>query len=166
MARKIGPTERPLPSDVLAEQFVLGSVFLSDSVFPQVAAALTEMAWTVEKNRRIFRAMKALYEAGKKIEYLSVADELRRRGELESVDGVAYLSSLTEGLPKIDDISSYVGIVKEKALLRQLIYASQKTMALAWEGHDPAATIVQQAQSELFQIVGDPTPLGYKKNHF
>ena len=72
--------------------------------------------------------MKDLYDRGEKIDRVTLADELMKQGQLESVDGLGYLVSLDEGLPEITNLDSYVRIVKDKATLRKLIFSAQKVI--------------------------------------
>jgi replicative DNA helicase len=150
-----GPAlDKTLPANTEAEQFVLGSILLNDLIFPQVAGVLAVDDFHLEKHRRIFARMLELYERSEKIEYLTLANELMRHGQLESCDGVAYLSSLTEGLPRFENIDSYSRIVKDKSLLRQLIYTSQVVMGDCLQGADEVDEILARAE-DLILRVGD-----------
>ncbi len=92
--------EKGLPSAIDAERFVLGSILLDDSRFVEVAGLLTLEDFAIEKHRRIFERMAALNERNEKIDRLTLAHELMRYNELESVDGVSYIVSLDDGLPR------------------------------------------------------------------
>ena len=72
--------------------------------------------------------MKDLYDRGEKIDRVTVADELMKQGQLESVDGLSYLVSLDDGLPEIANLDSYIRIVKDKSTLRKLIFSAQKVI--------------------------------------
>src|SRR3954462_3016140 len=116
--------EKGLPANLDAERFVLGSILLDDSVYLQVAGSIDPEDFSLEKHRRLFARMKDLYDRGEKIDRVTVADELMKQGQLESVDGLTYLISLDEGLPTISNLESYVRIVKDKATLRKLIFSA------------------------------------------
>ncbi len=146
--------DRGLPANPEAEQFVLGSILLTDAVFPQVAGTLEPDDFSLEKHRRIFQRMLDLYERSEKIEYLTVANELLKHGQLESCDGVAYLSKLTEGLPRFENIDSYVRIVKDRALLRRLIFTSQAIMSQCLDASEEVDEILGRAE-DLILKVGD-----------
>jgi replicative DNA helicase len=81
--------------DNAAEIAVLGAVLLDNAVWPQ-AAALKPSNFYLEANRKIFTRMHGLYAAGKAIDEITLPDELEKQGELESVGGLAYISSLIE----------------------------------------------------------------------
>src|SRR5215469_15044129 len=118
--------EKGLPANLDAERFVLGAILLNDSAYVQVAGNLEPDDFSLEKHRRIFARMNDLYTRGDRIDRLTVANELMRQGQLESCDGLSYLMSLDEGLPKLSNLDGYIRIVKDKALLRRIIFTSQK----------------------------------------
>src|SRR5580658_5063706 len=120
--------EKGLPANLDAERFVLGSILLNDSVYLQVAGAVEPDDFSLEKHRRIFARMKDLYDRAERIDRVTLADELKKQGQLESVDGLAYLVSLDEGLPEIPNIDSYIRIIKTKAAFRKMVFASQSTI--------------------------------------
>src|ERR1700722_10900064 len=109
--------ERGLPSNVDAERFVLGSILLNHDAYFQVAGAVEPEDFSLEKHRCIFARMKDLYERGEQIDRLTIANELMKQGQLESVDGLGYLVSLDEGMPEIANLESYIRIVKDKSAL-------------------------------------------------
>src|SRR5579875_2046207 len=120
--------DQPLPDNLDAERFVLGAIMSSDTAFLQVAGALTADDFSLEKHKRIFMRMADLQERGEKIDRVTLANELMKQGQLQSVDGLSYLVSLDDGLPQLYDVESYVHIVKEKSLLRRIITLSQDTI--------------------------------------
>ena len=80
--------EKGLPANLDAERFVLGSILLNDTVYLQVAGAVEPDDFSLEKHRRIFARMKDLYDRGERIDRVTVANELMKQGQLESVDGL------------------------------------------------------------------------------
>ncbi len=144
--------ERGLPTNVEAEQFVLGSILLDDSVFPLVAGALDTADFSIEKHRRIFLRMRELQERGENIEYLTLVEEIDKHNQLEACDGIAYISSLTDGLPRLSSIESYLKIVKDKSLLRNLIFTAQNIITQCIEGGQEAEDLVAEAESAVMKI--------------
>src|SRR5271167_3740840 len=121
-------SEKGLPTNLDAERFVLGSILLDDSLYIQAAGTLESDDFSLEKHRRIFSRMGELNERGERIDRVTVANELMRFNELESCDGLSYLVSLDDGLPQILNIDAYIRIVKDKAVLRRIIFAAQHLM--------------------------------------
>lgn len=146
------PLQKGLPSSVEAERFVLGSILRNSDSYLQVAGTLGADDFSLEKHRRIFGRMGEIFEAGDRIEHLTLVDALMKKGQLESVDGMSYLASLDEGLPEILNLEGYVKIVKNKATLRRLIFASQKTIDRALMGEDDAEEILAGAEEELLRL--------------
>ncbi len=144
--------ERGLPSNIDSEQLVLGSILLDDSAFVLVAGTLEPEDFMLEKHRRIFAAMAGLNEAGEKIDRVTVANELMRRGQLESVDGISYLVSLDDGLPQIYNLESYVRIVKEKSLLRRIILNSQKLIQRCMLDQEDPGVILGDAEESMLRL--------------
>ena len=107
---------------------MLGSILLDDSLYIQAAGTLEPDDFSLEKHRRIFKRMGELQERGEKIDRITVANELMKFNELEACDGLSYLVSLDDGLPQIPNLDSYIRIVKDKAVLRRIIFASQHMM--------------------------------------
>ncbi len=108
-----------LPANLEAERLTLGCVILDNGVAPQVIPVLDVDAYSFEANRLIFTAMRNLYRDNRAINPLTLQEELRRTGEIESVGGAAYLASLFDGAPRFSDVTSYVCIVQEKATRRR-----------------------------------------------
>jgi len=144
--------ERGLPSNPYAERMVLGSILLNPNAFITAASGLTADDFALDKHKRIFQRMLDLHNRQEKIDRVTVANELMRRGELESVDGLTYLSSLDEGLPEIYNLESYVAIVRDKSLLRQMIFSAQETIQRCMLGEDEPALILSAAETNLMKL--------------
>jgi replicative DNA helicase len=152
MATREVTFERGLPSNVDAEQLVLGGILLEESAFIVVAGTLQPEDFSVEKHRRIFAAMDALHQSNEKIDRVTVANELMRRGHLESVGGLSYLVSLDDGLPQIYNLESYARIVKDKAMLRRIIISSQKLIERCMLDQEDPSAILADAEESLLKM--------------
>ena len=144
--------EKGLPANLDAERFVLGSILLNQDVYFQVAGAVEPEDFSLEKHRRIFARMKDLYDRGEKLDRVTIANELMKQGQLESVDGFSYLVSLDEGLPALANIDSYIRIVKDKATLRKLIFSAQKIIDRCLIGEDEPDEILAAAEENLLKL--------------
>ena len=144
--------EKGLPANVDAERFVLGSILLDDSVFIEIAGALQAGDFCLDKHQRIFRRMAELHERGEKVDRITLANELLRYNELESVDGLSYLVSLVDGLPKIPNLDGYIRIIRDKAALRQMIAAAQQIMNRALLAEDTPEQILAGAEETLLKL--------------
>lgn len=152
--RSLDPLTKGLPTNIDAEKFILGSVLLDDSRFIEIAGILTNDDFAIEKHRRIFIRMSELHERGEKIDRVTLANELLRYNELESVDGLSYLVSLDDGLPHISNLDSYVKIVREKANLRQIIFVAQHAINRALACENTPSEIARGLSDRVAQIDG------------
>jgi len=143
--------DRTLPANLDAERFILGSILLNDSVYVQVVGAIEPDDFSLEKHRRIFSRMKDLDDRGERLDRVTVANELMNQGQLESVDGLAYLVSLDDGLPEIANLESYIRIVQEKSRLRMTMFACQKLIDQCSQS-EPSEEILQTAEALLGRI--------------
>ncbi|HYL74717.1 MAG TPA: replicative DNA helicase [Bryobacteraceae bacterium] len=144
--------EKGLPVNLDAERFVLGAILMDDALYIQVAGTLEADDFSLEKHRRIFLRMGELYGRSERIDRVTVANELLKQNQLESVDGLTYLVSLDEGLPALSNLDSYVRIVKDKATLRRIIFTSQKLIDRCIVGEDEPDEILASAEESLLKL--------------
>jgi len=144
--------DRGLPASPDAERSILGGILLDNFLQNEAAAALQAEHFFLDSHRRIYQRMLDLNEFGKPIDIISLADELGRHKELESVGGVAYLTSLTDGVPRRQSIEHYIRLVKDKALLRGLIHAANGMITKALDQEDETAEVLDAAEASLFAL--------------
>jgi replicative DNA helicase len=152
MATDIVSKDRTLPQNAEAERTVLGAVLVDNAAFNSAAEILTREDFHREGHRRIFDAMAALAERSQPIDLVTLKDELTRGGALEAVGGAAYLASLLDGLPRITSVEQWSRIIKEKAVLRNLIHASNRIAQSCFEGEEEAAVLLDRAEKSIFDI--------------
>jgi replicative DNA helicase len=152
--------ERPLPSNLDAERSILGAILLDNSTLNAAIEALKAEDFFLPQHRHVFQQMIVLGEAQQAIDLVTLTEELHRRGELESAGGAPYLASLTDGVPRVSNVEHYARIVKEKAMLRNLIHASDKIKQSAFEGEDGADAILDGAESSIFALAEDRVKAG------
>jgi replicative DNA helicase len=141
-----------MPANVDAERTILGAIMLDNAACSEAAEKLTPDAFYLDAHRRIYTRMLELSERGAAIDIVTLTEELGRHKEVESVGGVAYVSSLLDGVPHMPSIADYVQIVKDKSLLRRLISASNKTITMAYQQQETAEEIVNAAETEIFAV--------------
>jgi replicative DNA helicase len=147
--------ERGLPASVEAERSILGAILLDAFSYTEAAGALRADHFSLDSHRRIYARMLELGESGRAIDLISLAEELGKQKELEAVGGVAYLSSLTDGVPRRPSIEQHIRLIKDKALLRSLIHTANSTIARAMEQSESAADILNVTEAEIFAIADD-----------
>jgi replicative DNA helicase len=141
-----------LPDNLDAERFVLGAIMSSDTAFLQVAGTLMAEDFSLEKHKRIFLRMGDLHERGESIDRVTLANELMKHGQLQSVDGLSYLVSLDDGLPQLHNVENYVSIVKEKSLLRRIITVSQDTINRCLTSQEDAKQILGAVEDAVMKL--------------
>jgi replicative DNA helicase len=92
--------DRGLPASVEAERSILGAILLDNHSYNEAAEKLARGRFLLDSHRRIYSRMAELIDAHRAVDIVTLAEELARRKEVEAVGGVAYLASLTEGLPR------------------------------------------------------------------
>lgn len=144
--------DRSLPASVEAERAILGAILLDNAAFPQAAEFLQAEDFSLDSHRRIYLRMEELSNSGRAIDFVTLTEQLGQHKEIESVGGVAYVTSLTDGLPRVKNIDQYVRIVRDKALLRGLIHAATAAIQKAYDQDAPAEEIVDAAEADLFSV--------------
>jgi replicative DNA helicase len=144
--------ERGLPQSMEAERSILGAILLDNTLYDQAAENLQPDHFSLDAHRRIYSRMRDLQETGRPVDMITLAEELDRRKEVEAIGGIAYLSSLIDGVPERPSIEHYVRIVRNKALLRGLINIAQNTIAEAIEHVDEAEEVLGRVEQAIFQL--------------
>ena len=144
--------EKTLPHNLEAERTVLGAVLVDNAAFSSAAEVLTREDFYRESHRRIFEAMAVLAERSQPIDLVTLKNELLRGGALEAAGGAAYLGSLLDGVPRISNVEHWSRIIKERAVLRNLIHASNRIVQSCFEGEDEAAVLLDRAEKAIFDI--------------
>ncbi len=144
--------ERGLPVSMEAERSILAAILLDNTLYDQAAENLSPDDFSLDAHRRIYSRMRDLQETGRPVDMITLVEELDRRKEVEAIGGVAYLSSLIDGVPERPSIEHYVRIVRNKALLRGLINVAQNAIAEAIEHADEAEEVLGRAEQAIFQL--------------
>ena len=150
-----------MPANVDAERTILGAVLLDNQAFTESAEKLEAEDFSLDSHRRIFLRMAQLMSSQHTVDIVTLSHELGKHKEVESVGGVAYLASLTEGLPRRPVISEYIRIVKDKALLRRLMAISSTAIQRASDQSESAQDILSTVGEQIQQAAeaGISSPL-------
>jgi replicative DNA helicase len=120
------------PHSVEAEQSVLGGLMLSPEGWDDVADRVMAEDFYRPDHRLVFQIMSELVEAKQPLDVITLSEALETRGELEQVGGIAYLGELVKNTPSAANIQTYADIIRERSVLRQLIYVSRESMEAAF----------------------------------
>ena len=141
-----------LPANVDAEKTILGAILLDNAAHSEAAEKLDADDFSLDSHRRIFLRMSELMNSQHAVDIVTLANELARQKEIEAVGGVAYLASLTEGLPLRPVIEEYIRIVKDKSLLRKLMLICSAAIARAADQSETALEVLGAAESQLLEV--------------
>ncbi len=141
------------PHSLEAEQSVLGGLMLDNTAWDTVADAVSANDFYRRDHRLIFAAVGELAERGEPSDAVTVAELLDRKGELDEAGGLAYLGQLTRETPSAANIRAYASIVRERAMLRELIRIGGEIASSAYlpEGQS-ASELVDRAERKVFEI--------------
>ena len=157
----VAAAERTLPHNLEAERSVLGAILVHNDAFNLAAQVIDSQDFYRDAHRRIFDRMVALNERHDAIDFVTLKEELARAGELDEVGGPAYVASLADGVPRATNVEYYARIVKEKATLRNLIYAASKIVTNAYEADQESDLILDEAESAIFAVADDRLKSGF-----
>ncbi len=120
-----------LPKNTDAERCVIGAILQENSYLAAVANLLTPEDFWLGQHQVIFRCILEMEVTRQAIDPLTLPDELKRRGELEAAGGIAYVSAITDGVPRVINAPHYAGIVKECSQLRGIIHLTDSAQQMA-----------------------------------
>jgi replicative DNA helicase len=141
-----------LPANIDAEKTILGAILLDNAAYSEAAEKLEADAFSLDSHRRIYLRMGELVDAQRPVDIVTLSNELARYKEVEAVGGVAYLASLTEGLPRRPVIEEYIRIVKDKSLLRKLMLICSSAIARAADQSEDAIGVLDVTESQLLEV--------------
>jgi len=140
------------PHNIEAEEAVIGGVLLDNAALDRAIEFVAPDDFYREAHRKIMRAILDLSERAEPIDLVTLAEALRRRGELQDVGGPAYLAELVARVPTAANVAHYARIVRERAILRGLIHAATE---IATQGYDPRKDIdafLDEAEQKIFAL--------------
>jgi len=144
--------DRLPPQNIEAEQFVLGAVLLENEAIAVVIENLTPKDFYKEAHRKIFIAMLDLYEKNEPIDLITLTEQLNRKEQLEEVGGATYLSALVSLVPTAANARYHSKIVKEKAILRNLILTATEIITTSYDSDQNVHELLDAAETKIFNI--------------
>ena len=144
--------DRKLPFSLEAEQSLLGSILIDPMCMDEIAPLISAEDFYVPEHTEIFRAMQSMYLKSKNIDVVTLIEELVKSGTYDESGGREYLRLVAEAVPTAANAKDYADIVRDKAVLRQLIEAGDDITEAAYAGDDSAENLVEFAESKIFRI--------------
>ena len=149
------------PHDTEAEQAVLGSMLTDQDAVIDAIEILKPEDFYREDNKYIYEAILNLYNKAEPIDIITVKSELISMGKFEVVGGFEYLGILPDKVPLVANAERYIKIVEEKALLRQLIKASNELIDLGYAQNEDIEMVMDQAEKKIFDIMQGKNQKGF-----
>src|SRR5215470_4819489 len=146
------PTRIP-PHNLDAERAVLGAVLLEGrDALPRVVEVLRPSDFYTEAHRAIYQAMLTLFDRGAPVDSLTLSEELRRTDQLQFVGGPAAIALLMEEASIAAHLASYTAIVRDMAVLRELIQTSTHIIGQAFDAKEDVQALVDDAERRIFGL--------------
>lgn len=141
------------PHSIEGESSVLGGLLLDNERWDRVGDLLNDSDFYRYEHRLIFSAIVALINAGKPADVITVFEYLQNQGRSDEIGGLAYLNSLAQFVPSASNLHRYAEIVRERALLRKLVTASDEIATAAFNPQGrPVNDIVDESERKIFAI--------------
>jgi len=152
LPRLVNPDDDNRPASLHAEQTILGAMLVEPLAIVDATMLLKTDDFSLDSHRKIYDVMLHLSEVGYAVDIVTVSEDLRKKKELESIGGMAYLASLSEGLPRRLSIESYVRIVRDKSLMRQLMAVCDTGMMEAADQSRDALDVLNEVEGRMMDI--------------
>ena len=140
------------PHNLDAEQSVLGAMLESKEAIANVIEIIEPEHFYKPVHNEIYDTILSLYGKGEAVDAITVADELARRGKLESIGGKPYIHGLLEAYPTASSAGHYARIVEELAILRRLIEAGNHVQELGFAMPEDVADTLNEAEETIFNV--------------
>ncbi|WP_019780321.1 DnaB-like helicase N-terminal domain-containing protein, partial [Streptococcus sobrinus] len=154
---------RVQPQDLLAEQAVLGSIFISPDKLISVREYIEPEDFYKYSHRVIFKAMITLNDRNDAIDATTVRAVLDSQDDLQNIGGLAYLVELVNSVPTSANADYYAKIVAEKAMLRNIINRLTETVNEAYDGSIESYDVIAHAEKALVDINERSSNSGFRK---
>ncbi|MFC1703224.1 replicative DNA helicase [Candidatus Omnitrophota bacterium] len=140
------------PQNVEAEKAVLGSMLIEEDAIIYAIELLDDTSFYKDAHRQIYSAMLQLFNEHKAVDLITLTDLLKKNKKLESIGGVAYLTSLTETVPTAANVQHYARIVKEKGMLRSLISNATQIVTESYSAEGNMEELLDKSERLIFNI--------------
>lgn len=155
-----GPDRTP-PNDFAAEQSVLGAMLLSKDAIADVVEVIRADDFYRPNHTTIYDTIVDLFSRGEPADAVTVASELTKIGEISRIGGASYLHTLVSMVPTAANANYYGRIVREQAILRRLVTAGTRIVAMGYSGQGEVDDVVDRAQAEVYEVTERRTSEDY-----
>ena len=153
---------RSVPNSIEAEKSVLSAIFLSRTAQDMAFESIDESTFYYDNNRKIFIALKSLYDSNIPIDMTTITNELKNKGYLEEIGGVIYLTEVLNTESTAANISYYLKIIEDDSLLRRLIEVSNEVNQMGYDTDKNVSETLDEAERKILSIVKDRRSTEFK----
>ena len=153
---------RILPHDLVAEQSVLGAVFISPETMISLADELTPDDFYKPANKIVFKTMLSLLEKGEPIDATTMVSALTNQGDISNIGGINYVVELVNSTPTSKNVEHYAKLVKEKATLRKVIAELSESLSSAYQGDISINEIIEKTEKSILDISNQNAGTGFR----
>lgn len=152
MADKNIPAGKMPPQNIDAEMSLLGAVLIDEETLADISEHVTAKDFYDKRHAIVYDAMMRLYEKHRPVDLLTLTDELKKKNELETIGGSAYITELTNYVPTAAHAETYAEMVAQKAVRRRLIKASGEISEMGFDEDTTTQELLEKAEAELFSV--------------
>lgn len=158
-------SDNVLPYSLEAEQCLLGALLLDNKGWDKIVGTISEQDFYFPEHQQIFRSMLAAISSNSAFDIITISQELDNLKELKKVGGIGYLGEMARGVPNAANIRSYAEIVRENALVRELIVTCNEISDASWQrGERSSKELLDEAERRIFKIAEDRVKQGGPAN--
>ena len=144
---------RKMPQNLEAEMSVLGVAFLDDKLISKIVEEVNEDMFYDDRNKKLFQAIKSLHEQSIAIDVTTVSNELDKTKNFSAVGGIEYLTEVIDSVATAANLDYYINIIKEKAIVRNLINTATDIVTEAYEEEDNVTSLLDTAEKNILDVV-------------
>ncbi len=144
---------RKMPQNLEAEMSVLGVCFLNKNALTKVCDEIFEDMFYSDQNKKLFAAIKSCYDNKIPVDITTVKEELDKKKNLSSVGGIEYISDVIDSVATAANLDYYIKIVKDKAVLRNLISTAETIATNGYEDEEDVASLLDNAEQKILNVV-------------
>ena len=153
---------RILPHDLVAEQSVLGAVFIAPDTIISLADELIPDDFYKPANKIVFKTMLSLFKKGEPIDATTMVSALTNQGQIKEIGGINYVVELVNSTPTSKNVEHYAKLVKEKATLRKVIADLSESLSSAYQGDVSISDIISKTEKSMLDISNQNTGTGFR----
>ena len=150
------------PHDLVAEQSVLGAVFIAPDTIISLADELIPDDFYKPANKIVFKTMLSLFKKGEPIDATTMVSALTDQGQIKEIGGINYVVELVNSTPTSKNVEHYAKLVKEKATLRKVIADLSESLSSAYQGDVSISDIISKTEKSMLDISNQNTGTGFR----